>query len=182
MGFPEQGIEPERVRRGVPRLPECNLRGQQAALAQFRIRHGHTGVRERELRVFHGRLPVVLDRPLHPFGRELDEPVAPLEVELVRLEIGGRALPDPRLFVARELGLERRRDVQGYVGLDPEDVGQLPVVGLAPEVLLRLGLDELRHDAHPIPGAPDAAIEHRRDLESRPDLPHALCPLLERHH
>ena len=76
---------------------------------------------------------------------------------------------------------ERVGDVERDVGLDGEDVVELPVVRLGPEVAIGLGVDELRDDAHAIAGATYAAVEQRGGAERRADLAQALRALLERH-
>ena len=57
--------------------------------------------------------------------------------------------------------LERVDDpVRDFV-LDREDVGQVAVVALGPEMPAVAGIDELRGDAHAVAGAADRAFEHR---------------------
>ena len=119
----------------------------------------------------------LLDAFLGPPGQA----VLSQEVELVGLDVVGGLLADPGPLLRRELRLERGRDLQRDVGLDGEDVGQLAVVGLGPEVPVRLGVDELGRRC--APGCPA-----RRTLPSSrvatssagPDLAQALLPLLER--
>mgnify|MGYP000691727825 CR=1 FL=1 len=60
---------------------------------------------------------------------------------------------------------KRAGDVVGNLGLDLEDVVQLPVVGLRPQVIPVAGPDQLRSDTSAAAGAPDAAFEHVSDVE-----------------
>ena len=119
---------------------------------------------------------------LHPFPGPPVDAVLSLEVELVGLHVRGRLLPDLPTLLVGQLGLERGRDLQRHVALDGEDVGQLAIVGLGPEVPVRLDVDQLGDDPHPVPGPPDAALEQRGHVQDLTDLPQAPVALLEPHH
>ena len=110
--------------------------------------------------------------------RELDEPLPPLEKEPIGLDVLRRLPPHARLLVARQLGLERGRDVQRDVGLDREDVRQLPVVRLGPELPIGLDVDQRRHDAHAVAGVSDAAVEQRRRRRASRRSPERCCRCL----
>ena len=47
-----------------------------------------------------------------------------------------------------EVGLDHRHHALGDVVLDGEEVAQLAVIALGPDVLAGFGIDELRRDAH----------------------------------
>ncbi len=58
----------------------------------------------------------------------------------------------------------------------------LPVVRLGPQMLVGLGIDELRDDAHAVAGAAHAAVEQRRRRRAFAPISRRLCvALLERH-
>ena len=76
----------------------------------------------------------------------------------------------PLPLLRRQLGLERGGDVQRHVGLDLEDVREPAVIGLGPQTASGRGIDELRHDAHPLTGSPAAGA---------PACARALAPYLE---
>ena len=130
----------------------------------------------------HGRLLEVLDPLANPLLGVPAAAVSPLEIHLVGLEIARGLSTYPRPLIGRKLRLEGGGDVQRHVGLDREDIGELTVIRLRPEVLIRPRIDELGDDPHSISDAPYAPLEHRRHRELRRDLPKALLPLLERHH
>ena len=90
---------------------------------------------------------------------------------MVGLEVAGGVLPDARALVGRQLGLERRRDLERHVALDREDVGELAVVRLGPDVAVGLGIDQLRHHPHPVTSPPHAPLEQRPHAESLADFP-----------
>src|SRR5262249_35774059 len=68
--------------------------------------------------------------------------------------------------------------IAGYLGddladdlvLDEEDVGHLAIEPVGPNVGAGLGLNELRHDAEAVVGAPDATLEYVGAPSSRPSL------------
>src|SRR3546814_4580246 len=71
-------------------------------------------------------------------------------IDAVRLLAGGA-----EALLGVELRLHRGHDVLGDVVLDGEDVLQLAVVLLGPEVLAGLGVDELNGDAQALTRRPD---------------------------
>ena len=181
MRFGELGVELERRRHGLVGSGVGLAGLERAAFPELHVRQGRPDIRQGIARVPVDRLLEILDRFTHPLLRVSDQPVATLEIELVRLEVAGRLLVDAGLLRGRELRLEGGGDVQRHVGLDREDIGELTVVRLRPEVLVACGLDQLRDDPHPIADAPYAPLEQRRHLELRRDLAQAVAPLLERH-
>src|SRR5439155_17441540 len=95
---------------------------------ELRVRHAQAGMRERVARVLHDRLLEVLDAFADTLLGVAEEAMAPLEIELVGLGIGGGPLTDLGSLIRRQLGLERRRYPQRHVALDHEDIGELPVI------------------------------------------------------
>ena len=75
------------------------------------------------------------------------------------------------LLVARELGLDHRRDLLRHRILDVEDVGEVEVVDLGPELGPGLGGDEPGRDAHALAVPPDAALDEVAHAERRPKRP-----------
>ena len=65
--------------------------------------------------------------------------------------------------------------------LHGEDVLQLPVEPVGPEVIAGAHVHELRRHAQPLPGLPHAPFEHGADAELAADLPHVgvLAPVGE---
>ena len=57
------------------------------------------------------------------------------------------------------------RDGGGDLVLDGEDVGELAVVALGPDVAVGRGVDQLDGDAHPVAGLAHAALDHVLDAE-----------------
>jgi hypothetical protein len=105
-----------------------------------------------------------------------------LEVQLVGLQVVGRLLLEPVSLLVRKLRLERARDLEGHVGLNREDVGEVAIVGLGPAVAIGPGVDELRDDPDPAPRPPDASFEQGADIEGEPDLAQVPVATLEPHH
>ena len=80
---------------------------------------------------------------------------------VVSSDIGRPAIGKPRLFGWAERDLERVDDPVRDVVLDLEDIGQIAVVAVGPEMRAVGRVDELRRDPHAIAGAADRAFEHR---------------------
>ena len=115
------------------------------------------------------------DAFLHAAGRAhsarcLVGEILMLEEEVVSLEVLGRALGKPGLFLGIERYAERARDLRGELALDGEDVLQLAVVALRPQVLVGIGVDQLRRNAHLVPGAAHAAFEEGGHAKLGADL------------
>jgi hypothetical protein len=72
--------------------------------------------------------------------------------------------------------------LQRDVSLDREDIGQLAIVGLGPQVLIGANVDELDNDAHAITSFAHAPVEDGIGTECRADLLQTLLPILEAHH
>jgi hypothetical protein len=94
------------------------------------------GVGEGEAGVRSDRTLEVLDTGAEAALAQLRPVVATEEVELVGLDALGGLPLDPRPLLRRELRLQRRRDLLRHVALDREDLREVAVVGLDPEVFL----------------------------------------------
>jgi len=178
----EPRVERQRLRAGVSGSGVVLVRPQRAGFGELRISHGEGGVRQGVGGVLGDCLLEVFDPLATPFRGVAQVTVSALQIQLVGLQIAGGLMVEPGLLIGRQFRLERGRDLQRHVRLDREDIREPTVVRLDPEVSVRFCVDELCHDPHPIAGAPHTTLEQRRDLESRPDLPEALLPLLEGHH
>src|SRR5258708_32858510 len=60
----------------------------------------------------------------------------------------------------------------GDLVLDREDIGEIAVVTLGPDVVAGFGLDQLRGDADAVAGFTQAAFEHVAHAKLAPDLLH----------
>ncbi len=95
------------------------------------------------------------------------------EVILVRLGGLGRRPLDTRLFLERELSLERVGDVHRDVRLHRKDraqVAQIPWIGVRPQVAVSLGIDELRRHHDGVTGVAHTAFHHRTHVQLLCDL------------
>src|SRR6516165_5569998 len=93
--------------------------------------------------------------------------------------ISGPGVETPRRFAQGALLLgfgDRRGNRDGYrfgnLVLYREDVGEVAVVALGPDVFSTLGVDELRGDPNAIAGFTQAAFEDIADAKLVPDLLH----------
>src|SRR6516165_2338516 len=73
-------------------------------------------------------------------------------------------------FGAGQCWLDRGDDTRGDVVLHREDVGQISVVTLGPEMGTGGYIDELAADAHPLPDPPHAAFEDVADAKVAANL------------
>ena len=68
---------------------------------------------------------------------------------------------------------ERTDDLVRDLVLHGEDVGEIPVVTVCPDVHSRRGVDQLGGDAHPIVDLPHTAFDHVSDAQLATNLGHA---------
>ena len=90
---------------------------------------------------------------------------------VVRLQVRRADADDAGLLGGRQPDLERRHDLERDLVLDGEDVGELAVVAVGPEMPAGRRVDQLGGDAHPLAGAPHAALEHMADAQLPADHP-----------
>jgi hypothetical protein len=92
-------------------------------------------------------------------------------------------LLDRTFLGGREFRLQLVGDAFGNVALDGEDVGQIAIVGLRPEVHVVAGVDQLRDHAHFVGRALHAALDHMRHAQLLSNLSQiALRSCLVLHH
>ncbi len=96
-------------------------------------------------------------------------------------EAAGRPLLDPGTHVRRQRRLEGIGDSQCHVALDGEDVGQVAVIVVCPEVLVGLRIDELSGDADAAGRASHATLDDVGDPQLSRDLPEVLVGVLVLH-
>ena len=87
---------------------------------------------------------------------------------------------DRFLFLGQELELQCRHDRLGNFILDGEDVREVAVVAVGPNVVAGLAVDQLGVDPNPIAGLADAAFQHVGDVELARDLADIESLALER--
>ncbi len=162
-------------RRARPRV--AFRRQRKARGHRLTVRPGKAGPGQREVRLQRDGLPEELDRARVVVAGDAIRAGAPFEVELVGDGVAAAALRGLRDLVRNRvfgrgwrLRLEQRaaqfdHDRLRDVVLHGEDVRQLAVVGLRPEMRVRRHLDQLRGDPHAIAGLADAALEQVRDAE-----------------
>ena len=102
--------------------------------------------------------------------------LAAAQVIGVRLDVVGRRLRDRLALLRQQLDLELLDDRVGDLVLDGEDVGQVAVVAVGPDVPAGLAVDELAVDPHLRAGLADAALQHELDVEFLADVLHLDRP------
>src|ERR1700722_13136657 len=87
------------------------------------------------------------------------------EIEMVGLDIVRAALLDRLLLLGQELQFQSLDDGFGDFGLQREDIVQVAIVALGPEVLVTRTVDQLGGDAYAATRLAHAAFEDEADLE-----------------
>ena len=85
------------------------------------------------------------------------------------------------LLDLRQLGLDRCGDLPCHLLLDIEDIFELQVVFVGPQLLAVRGPDEFRRDPHRVATLADAAEHHVPDAELLADFARVHRSSLERH-
>ena len=100
--------------------------------------------------------------------------VTALEIKIVGHGIFGGAAFEEFLCLRRNRRRERGRDFLRDGGLDGENIREVAIVALRPDVLVVARVDELAGDADLAAGAAHAALENVGDAKFLADLPHGL--------
>ena len=74
---------------------------------------------------------------------------------------------------------ERADNLLRHVVLNSEDIGQVPIETLGPQMPARSRVDELRGDPHPVAGFADAPFQHIAHAEALAHLLNVHVPALE---
>jgi hypothetical protein len=138
----------------------------------------HACVRRGEIRIDLDRAAVHRLRLQHRVARAAAEQFSRAQPGFVGLYVGGRVPAQPLRLVLRQLDRERADDVLHHLVLRREDVGEIAVEPLGPDMPAAAGIDELRGDAHAVAGLAGAALEHEAYPEVTPDLLHFDRPAL----
>ena len=101
-------------------------------------------------------------------GRTLIEPSQTLKIEVHRVRV--RGLFRASRLGGDELGVQRARQARDDFVLHIEEIGERLVEPFGPEMIARLGVDELHVDAHAVSAALNAALEDIADVQFAPDL------------
>ena len=110
---------------------------------------------------------------------EIPPMITPFQIQLVRFSIFRRSRRDRALFRAAEFCLQRVRDFRRDVGFHREDVVELSIVTLGPEMRVALGIDELDVDAHAVAGFAHTAFQDVGNSKLLRDLANVLGRVFE---
>ncbi len=103
------------------------------------------------------------------------------QVQVVSVGVAGRLLLDPLFLLRRQGHRECSGDLLRDLALHFEDVGQLTVEGLAPQMLLGAGIHQVDDDPDPRPRLAHASLEDRSNAELFRDRGDLLGRLLVLH-
>ena len=124
---------------------------------------GERGVRGDGTAEARARLRVVLA------GDVMEVPLA-AEHEIPGIHPLGGLAPRPQRLRAHHAGLDRPDHPPDDLVLQREQILELAIVAVGPEMMAGVRLDQLGRDAHPVARAPRAALDHVADAELAPDL------------
>ncbi len=119
------------------------------------------------------------DGPIHRGVRSVPQVGLSAQVQVVRLCIAGTAALDQLPLLPAQADAQRSNELLRDLGLDREDVAEIPVIALRPQVIAVRGTHELRGDPHALTRLADAALEHRAYTERATDFAHVGGPALE---
>ena len=169
-------IDRERLHRRLAGLGVPLLVGQQALARLVGEVRGQPGPRRGVARIDRQHLAVERVGLLERLGGVLPPELHGLQVQRVRLGIGRARL--------RRRAEQRDLELLDHVGrdlvLDREDVVELAVVGLRPQVRVGAGLDQLRRDPDRVARLAHRAFEHVRHVQRARDLRDSDFLALER--
>jgi hypothetical protein len=89
---------------------------------------------------------------------------------LIGFGTGGSALLDRFLLLGQQLEPQGRNDLLGDLILDRENVGEVAIVALGPEMVAGRSVDQLGGDPNAVAGLAHAAFQHVADAEFARDL------------
>ena len=163
-------IELERFAPGRFRLAKAVLGRHHAAAGEHHMRVRQAGVRRGVVGLKPDRLLVLGDALAHAlFGARIPQMPSP-QIRLVRPRIERRHPIETSIRSHRERDLDFPCDGARHLCLQREDVMQLALVTLRPQVSRIAHPDQLRCNTHPTSGAPHAALQKMRNTEFPPDL------------
>ena len=96
--------------------------------------------------------------------------IARAEKQIVGVEIARRMDLQAGFFARRKIGAQGERDPARQLGLEREEIGDLAIVGVVPNVEIGAGVDQLGIDPHPVRLAPHGPFHHVGDAERFADL------------
>src|SRR5581483_4456844 len=137
-------------------------------VAQVRLRHRQQRPCPRIIRIDFNHAAADAHHPL--FAAKVadiaGEPILPREkVEVVSLRALGATLLDCPLLFGQELEPQRSDDCSRNLILDCEDVREIAVEAIGPDVASSLPIDQLGVDPHPVSDLANASFEDMSDAE-----------------
>ena len=141
-------------------------------------------MRERELRVALEGVTQQAKSALAVFPRIArsapSKQISRAQEKLIGGQVGRRMQLQAFLFTWREVGAQRERDPPRQFTLEREQIGDLAIVSIVPDVQICPGVDQLGVDPHPIAGASHRAFQDVGHPEFLADLAQIAraCPVL----
>ena len=155
----------------------CVMPTRQRPLSACAVRDPGMGLRE--TLVAPDGLAEELDGRVHFGVGTVPQASLAAQVEIVGLGVAGAATLDELALLPAQVTAQRTDELLRNLGLDREDVAQVAIVALRPQVVAVHRAHELRRDPHTLACLADAAFEHRAHTERAADLAHVGGAALE---
>jgi hypothetical protein len=107
-------------------------------------------------------------------GCQDEERLGPI-VEKERGKVACGRLCNGRLLADRKLRLKLVSDRFGDIALYREDVGQIAIVGLRPQMRIGSGINQLRVNPYAITGSLNTSLQYMRHPKLLADLAQVTC-------
>jgi hypothetical protein len=94
------------------------------------------------------------------------------QIKIIGVKSIGGFRGGPRDLRASQTWFDSADDTFGDAVLEIENIGQIAVEAIGPDVTAGRGFDQLTSDAHPPASAPHAALQHVANAKLAPDPAH----------
>ena len=111
--------------------------------------------------------------------REPPQLLSATQKAVIRFQVVGLLGREPLLVALRQVERERADNLLRHVVLHGEDVGQVAIETLRPQMSARGRVDKLCGDPYPVAGLADAALQHVAHAEVPAHLLNVHVPALE---
>src|SRR5579862_252114 len=139
-----------------------------------RITHGKAGVYAGIVGIEFDGAPEADHRLFEFLAAQLvaEQQLTTSQEKVVGIHILGAATGYPHFFTLVQLDFQRRYDLLRKFILHSENIGEIAIEAVSPDMSAAHGVDQLAGHAHPIAGLAHAAFQYVADTELAADLLH----------
>src|ERR1017187_8665893 len=151
VSFGQAVVDLKRHASRLSSLWEGLCRGQPSVSAENQVGIGNSGVSVSVIWVLSHGLKKIFESRLLALSGLLPPKIAALEVKVMGPRVDHTRFSGSRRIVRRQFGPDLAGYGPSHVILQSEDVAQVALEALSPQVLFLIGVNQLRGDSHPIP-------------------------------